>query len=726
MQSRFVTEYRISSKLKLTHSRKTFSPSRCSVSSHLRHLHLETSSEDGLFDLYKVFPSSKPSEKLEMLNEAWRKWQNTDLAMSLYDSWRQSDPTGDHGMFAAITEIYRQSSKQEEILRVWQDMRDLGIRPKSAIHFGAILNAVVGSQDKSLLDDLVARIKDGWGPINAADCSQLLKVLHPKEVIDIMKQTKTFPDSGLLAKFSQLCRDPSHAYLPKALEEILGHRRLEPLINMYSKCRSYDDVHRLSLYLPKDSHIQSDFTRASVLRSALVLSMRWVEQDQLHEVIHIIKELLEGPIKPDGHMWNYAINVFAQRSAEKAYWRRACYLFRAMRASGTPGDVYTYSTLLRGSLRARKFEEEGLDIIQCMIQDGLLFDQVLITTIAMGCAQVQDLSVAKKFLQNMPPFVLSADESGVLGGSAIAMLGRCGDMTLAFQVFKALDQIRTQPKVVAALTTALGNMGLTEEALQAYHSIDHPTSEMCKSAFIACAYRGWVDQATHILDNFILKGHAMDAPAWIAYLSVLCQADRLHQAQECLRWIPRKTKQVWQTLLMGYWASQDKSSALLFAKSFLKNQGLLDSLCLSLLYDIFVRAGDLQAAQLVQSRMARGKLSVPQVRHILQVNEVALPFVEEDGLRVPSNSQIRDRLHQVLRSEDRQIQTSTACGCRDDMAIGYLLLTTPEKSRIKLSKNLLICGPCQDHMAHLSRKTSREIHVRDLTGKWHIFDPQHT
>eukprot|EP00455_Lapot_gusevi_P056940 TRINITY_DN9563_c0_g4_i6.p1 TRINITY_DN9563_c0_g4~~TRINITY_DN9563_c0_g4_i6.p1 ORF type:complete len:166 (-),score=16.57 TRINITY_DN9563_c0_g4_i6:53-550(-) len=70
--------------------------------------------------------------------------------------------------------------------------------------------------------------------------------------------------------------------------------------------------------------------------------------------------------------------------------------------------------------------------------------------------------------------------------------------------------------------------------------------------------------------------------------------------------------------------------------------------------------------------------------------------------------------------ESEEARRLSLCFHSERIAIALNLLTTPAGSRIRITKNLRVCGDCHEATKVIARVYGREISVRDRS-RWHEF-----
>jgi len=104
--------------------------------------------------------------------------------------------------------------------------------------------------------------------------------------------------------------------------------------------------------------------------------------------------------------------------------------------------------------------------------------------------------------------------------------------------------------------------------------------------------------------------------------------------------------------------------------------------------------------------------SHPQTEEIYTTLESLTEQIKEVGYKPDTNF--------VLHDLEEEHKENVLCYHSEKLAIAFGIISTPPGSSIRIVKNLRACGDCHNAIKFISRISSREIILRDVSHFHHI------
>ncbi|CAL9233432.1 unnamed protein product [Arabidopsis halleri] len=328
-----------------------------------------------------------------------------------------------------------------------------------------------------------------------------------------------------------------------------------------------------------------------------------------------------------------------------------------------------------------------------------------------------------------------------VSNALITMYAKAGNITSASRAF---DLIRCERDTVSwtSMIIALAQHGHAEEALELFETMlmeglrpDHITYV---GVFSACTHAGLVNQGRQYFD--MMKDVDKIIPTLSHYacmVDLFGRAGLLQDAQEFIEKMPIEPDVVtWGSLLSACRVYKNIDLGKVAAERLLflepENSGAYSALA-----NLYSACGKWEEAAKIRKCMKDGRVKKEQGFSWIEVKHKVHAFGVEDGIHPQKNEiyitmkKIWDEIKKmgyvpdtasVLHDLEEEVKEQILRHHSEKLAIAFGLISTPDKTTLRIMKNLRVCNDCHTAIKFISKLVGREIIVRDTTRFHHFKD----
>ncbi|XP_019092892.1 PREDICTED: pentatricopeptide repeat-containing protein At3g12770-like [Camelina sativa] len=400
----------------------------------------------------------------------------------------------------------------------------------------------------------------------------------------------------------------------------------------------------------------------------------------------------------------------------------------------TSPNLILWNAMISGYAK-NGYAKDAIDMFHEMIDKDVRPDTISITSAVSACAQVGSLEQARW----MDEYVGRTEyrDDVFISSALIDMFAKCGSVECARSVFdRTLDR---DVVVWSAMIVGYGLHGRAKEAISLYRIMErdgvYPNDITFLGLLMACNHSGLVREGWWFFNRMTDHKINPQQQHYACVIDLLGRAGHMDQAYEVIKCMPvQPGVTVWGALLsackkhrhveLGEYAAQQ-----LFAID-PSNTGH------------YVQLSNLYAAARLWERVAevrvkmkekglskdvgcswvevRGRLeafrvgdkSHPRYKEIERQVEWIESRLKEGGFVAYKDASLHD-----LNDEEAE---ETLCNHSERIAIAYGLISTPQGTTLRITKNLRACVNCHAATKLISKLVGREIVVRD-TNRFHHF-----
>lgn len=400
-------------------------------------------------------------------------------------------------------------------------------------------------------------------------------------------------------------------------------------------------------------------------------------------------------------------------------------------------DVVSWTSMISCYVRHGR-ANEALELFNLMKETGVEPDSISLVSILSAAASLSALRKGKE----IHGFLIrkgSVLEEGPLASSLVDMYARCGSLEKSRNIFNCS---RNKDLVLwTSMINANGMHGCGMAAIDLFKRMEDEGFAPDHIAFLvvlyACSHSGLMNEGRRFLGSMKYEYQLEPWPEHYACLvDLLGRANHLHEAYQFVKDMEvEPTAEVWCALLGACQIHSNKELGQIAAQKLLEmdpgNPG--NYVLVSNVYAAEQRWKDvvevrmrmkssglkkkpgcswIEVGNKVHAFMSRDK-SHPQTYEIyLKLSQITEKLAREGGYV----AQTKFVLHNTKEEEKVQM----LYGHSERLAIAYGMLTTPEGTSLRITKNLRICGDCHAFCKLISRFFRRELIMRDA-NRFHHF-----
>ncbi|PKU59270.1 pentatricopeptide repeat-containing protein At1g25360 [Dendrobium catenatum] len=332
-------------------------------------------------------------------------------------------------------------------------------------------------------------------------------------------------------------------------------------------------------------------------------------------------------------------------------------------------------------------------------------------------------------------------ESSISAGNAlVTMYAKCGaieEAHLVFLIMRNLDFVSWNSIIAAFAQHGHGNEAIELFEMMIKEGI-HPDRLTFLTVLTACNHAGLVDEGFRYFESMQREyGISPGEDHYARLIDLLGRAGKIEEAKTVIHQMPFEAGPlIWESVLAGCRIHRNVDLAV-YAADHLFNmipQHHGSYVLLSNIYASFGRWEDVaKVRKLMKDRGVKKEpgcswIEVENKVHVFLVNDLSHPevhkayrFLEVLGAKMRKLGYVPDTRYvlQDVESERKEYVLSTHS---EKLALAFGLLKLKAGAKIRILKNLRICGDCHSAIMFISLATGRDIVVRDAKRFHHFKD----
>ncbi|KAL3535641.1 hypothetical protein ACH5RR_004102 [Cinchona calisaya] len=399
-------------------------------------------------------------------------------------------------------------------------------------------------------------------------------------------------------------------------------------------------------------------------------------------------------------------------------------------------DIFTWTVIIAGYAQTDNQGEKAISCFNQMQRGGVKANEFTLASCLRACSGIASLTNG---WQLHSWAIKSGHICDVYVASALVdMYGKCGCMDDAEMIFKSTDSVDT----VLWNTMICGHSkhGQNEQALQYYRTMLNKDVQPDGVTFIgvlsACSHMGFVEEGwKHFHSMSDLYGITPSVDHHACMVDILGQAGRFREVENFIEHMTiTPNALIWETVLgackiHGNVELGEKAAQKLFE---FEPQRDSNYILLSNIYAAKARWNDVSRIRVLMS--SRGVKKEPGCSWV-EVDAQTHVFLSQDTShpRLSDIYEKLDELHQRLFSVGYVPNVNYALHNVPDMekkenlfhhserlALAFALVSNTTGGKVRIFKNLRICGDCHEFMKGVSDITNNEIVIRDINHFHHF------
>ncbi|KAL5710514.1 hypothetical protein ACHQM5_021065 [Ranunculus cassubicifolius] len=487
------------------------------------------------------------------------------------------------------------------------------------------------------------------------------------------------------------------------------------IIGAHSQHGEAEEALLLFMQMQRDQTPPSEFTLSSVL-CACAAKSAVCESKQLHA--------LSLKISFDSNLYvgTALLDVYAKSELIKD----ACHLFDKM----SERSSVTWSSMISGYVQNNLYEE-ALVLFRKSQMSGLERTQFTLSATITACAslsaliegnQIHALLIQTGFIANL-----------FVSASLIDMYSKCGSIEEAYLVFS----IAEDRNIVLwnSLLSGFSRHARSMEAMILFEKMQQsgisPNEITYVSVLSVCSHMGLVETGQRYFDLMARDPNVYpNVQHYSCMVDLLGRAGMIKQAYDLIKTMPFiATASIWGSLLGSCKNYGNLEIAEIAARKLfeLEPENGGNYVLLSNVY-----AGRGMWGEVAKSRknlrdsglrkeIGKSWIEVKDKVHAFTVGEgnhprIADIYTELESLTEDYKVDTRHDLHDLEEDQKEELLRHHS----EKLALAFGLISLPLSAPIRIKKNLRICGDCHSFMKFVSKKTGRDLIVRD-TNRFHHF-----
>ncbi|KAJ0255027.1 Pentatricopeptide repeat-containing protein [Hirschfeldia incana] len=400
-------------------------------------------------------------------------------------------------------------------------------------------------------------------------------------------------------------------------------------------------------------------------------------------------------------------------------------------------DVVSWTSMVSSSVHNGN-ENEAVELFRRMVETGLVADSIALSSILSAVASLSALMKGREVHGYLlrKRFCLE----GSIAVAVVDMYACCGDLHSANAVFDRIE--RKGLLQYTSMINAYGMHGCGKASVDLFDKMRlqnvSPDHVSFLALLYACSHAGLLDEGRRFLK---IMEHEYKLEPWpehyVCLVDMLGRANCVLEAFEFVKMMKTEpTTEVWCALLAACRSHSEKEIGEIAAQKLIelepKNPGNL-----VLVSNVFAEQGRWDDVANVREKMKANGLEKHPGCSWIEIGGKVHRFTARDKSH-PDTKVIYEKLSQVTRKLEREagyvantklvlhnvdegVKVQMLHGHSERLAIAYGLLRTPDRGRLRITKNLRVCSDCHTFCKLVSKLFRRTIVMRDA-NRFHHFE----
>ncbi|XP_043697814.1 pentatricopeptide repeat-containing protein At2g22070 [Telopea speciosissima] len=401
-------------------------------------------------------------------------------------------------------------------------------------------------------------------------------------------------------------------------------------------------------------------------------------------------------------------------------------------------DVVAWTAMIVGYVQ-NGFNNDAIELFRSMLKEGPKPNNFTLAAMLSVCSSLASLEHGKQIHASA---IRSGEELSVsVGNALITMYAKAGTIEGARRVF---NQVHWNRDTVSwtSMIVALAQHGLGEEAIALFEKMltfgvqpDHITYV---GVISACTHAGLVEKGQNYF-NLMQNVHMIEPTQshYACMIDLFGRAGLFQEAQDVIEKMPIKPDVIgWGSLLASCKVHKNVELARTAAENLLsidpEHSGAYSALA-----NVYSACGRWNDAAKIRKLMKDRGVKKDQGFSWIQIKNKVHVFGVEDGSH-PQKDAIYQAIAKlweeikkmgfipdteaVLHDLEEELKEQILSHHSEKLALAFGLISTPEKTTLRIMKNLRVCSDCHLAFKFISKLVGREIILRDVTRFHHFKD----
>ncbi|PIA30923.1 hypothetical protein AQUCO_05300031v1 [Aquilegia coerulea] len=399
-------------------------------------------------------------------------------------------------------------------------------------------------------------------------------------------------------------------------------------------------------------------------------------------------------------------------------------------------NLVSWNTMISGYVENCR-AEDGLKLFRKMVGVGVRPNQSTFSSVLLSCSNLSALELGKQvhqFVYKSPLYFYT-----MVGTSLVSMYCKCGELDDAWKLF---HEIRQKDIVTwNSMISGYAQHGFGEKALQLFDEMRNKRMKPDWITFVAvlsaCNHAGLVDLGIQYFDSMERVYGVVPMPDhYSCMVDLLGRAGLLKKAVDLINRMPFKPHCAIFGTLLGACRIHKNLDLAEYAAQNLVELDPASAAGYVQLANVYAMMNKWDQVARVRQLMKDNKVVKIPGYSWIEMKSVVHEFRSGDRLH-PELASIHEKLNELAKKmklagyvPDLDFALHDVGGEHKEilllrhsekLAIAFGLIGSPPGTRIRVFKNLRICGDCHNAIKYISEIERREIIVRDTT-RFHHFN----
>ncbi|XP_031277814.1 pentatricopeptide repeat-containing protein At4g21065-like [Pistacia vera] len=524
------------------------------------------------------------------------------------------------------------------------------------------------------------------------------------------------------------------------------------LVNLYSVCDSLRNAHLLFDRIPKGNLF---------LWNVLIRGYAW--NGPYEVAIELYHRLIEYGLSPDNFTFPFVLKACSALSAVeegrkihedaiRTNWETDVFVGAALidmyakcscveSAREVFDKILVRDVVLWNSMIATYAQngkpDESLELCRKMVLTGLRPSEATLVTVISASADTAALPQGKELHGFSWRHRFESNDK--VKTALVDMYAKCGSVKVARKLFERLREKR----VVSwnAMITGYAMHGHATEALELFEKMKNearPDHITFVGVLSSCSHRGLLDEGRNFFES-MMRDYRIDPTVqhYTCMVDLLGHSGQLDEAYNLIMQMRvMQDSGVWGALMNSCKIHGYVELAELALEKLIELDPD-DAGNYVILSNIYAQAGKWEGVARMRKLMIDRGVKKTIACSWIEVKNKTHAFLSGDTSH-PNSDEIYEKLKwlegrmkeagyvpdtgSVFHDVENDEKTSMVCNHSERLAIAFGLISTPDRTRILITKNLKICEDCHIAIKFISTITEREIIVRDVNRYHHFHD----
>lgn len=612
-------------------------------------------------------------------------------ARAVFDKGRQ-----DVGAYEFMTMTYFQHGHDHDVCELVQEMQEKGMVPTLKT-FICLLRAC----------SLIGNLDQGWK-------------IH-SDIIESGFEGDTFVGNTLVDLYGKCCslEDAQVVFNRLQFQDVVSW---SALISGYAMHKQSEQGIRILQEMQREGMEPNEITFSGVLKACSGTAIlndgskqgRWV-----HSLI------VGGGFEQNEILGSALIDMYAKGGDLDD----ACMVFEKLPQQ----DVVTWSALITG-FTLHGYGQEALQSFKALQRKGIESISSVLVGVLKACSLVAAVEQARQIHGYIICRGLELSENAI-GSALIDTYARCGSLLDACEIFGSLQNrdIITWGSMMASFS----QHNDYRSAVKCFEDMQEegllPNDVIFTCLLTACSHANQLEEGCQHFKS--MREHHDLLPALEHYYSLvelLGRGGRFDEAEDLMESVPYQSNIVgWTSLLASCWRhSNVKFGERCFHHAIQINPAYSSEYVL--MRNLYSKAGMLDDARNIEDLRIKANAWKKPAKAFIEIEDDVHSFVVADKSH-PRSEEIYAKLKYLTdKVKSKGYDSVLDLESKDDedfesvhsekLAIAFGLISTPEGSTIRLSKNLRVCADCHSTAKAISNIEMRNIIITDAYQTHHFQD----